>query len=180
MKRLLFTLALVGALSSCAGFFTVVTDPSAFSVPGKTSSPRAGQAIALLNGYDRETMKPVGDHVQFDYQQVTDTALGIMKRHLEKNGVSVTSAAPRKVTLKVVNARMYFMNIPFAERWRTNLDLEATFDDGTSASVHAENSASMAMGFRGNVAPQRSVEGAAMFAVTDLLNDRRFLSYANR
>jgi hypothetical protein len=177
MKRLLFALVLAGALSAC-GTVTVVTDPGAYSVPGNAASPREGTRIALLNAYPDETMKLISDRIQVDLRQVTDTAIHMMRRHLERKGVTVDPNAQKKVTLKIVNASMYYMAIPFAERWRTNLDLEATFADGTSASVRGENSAPAA--FRGQVVLQRSVEGATLFAVTDMLRDKRFQSYANR
>lgn len=177
MKRLLFALALAGALSAC-GTVTVVTDPGAYSVPASAYSPRAGQSIALLNAYSQDTTKLIADRIQVDLRQVTDTAIHMMRRHLERKGVNVDPNAPKKVTLKIVNANMYYMAIPFAERWRTNLDLEATFGDGTGASVRGENSAPAA--FRGQVVLQRSVEGATMFAVSDMLRDKRFQAYANR
>ena len=157
MKRLLVALALAGALAAC-GTVTVVTDPGAYSVPGNAASPREGTSIALLNAYPDQTMKLISDRIQVDLRQVTDTAIHIMRRHLEKKGVTVDPNASKKVTLKIVNANMYYMAIPFAERWRTNLDLEAAFGDGTGTSVHAENSAPVA--FRGQVVLQRSVEGA--------------------
>ena len=175
--RLLIALALASALAGC-GTFTVVTDPSAYQVPASAGSPRAGQSVALVNAYSQDTMKLVSDRIQLDLRQVTDSAIVMMRRHLERKGVTVDQDSPRKVTLKIVNVSMYYMAIPFAERWRTNLDLEAAFGDGTSTSVRGENSAPVA--FRGNVVLQRSVEGATMFAISDLLRDRRFLSYANR
>jgi hypothetical protein len=177
MKRLLFALALAATLSAC-GTVTVVTDPSAYSVPASAASPRSGQSVALLNAYSSDNVKLVASHIQVDLRQVTDTAVTMMRRHLEKKGVTVDQNAPKKVTLKVVNANMYYMAIPFAERWRTNLDLEATFGDGTSTSVHAENSAPVA--FRGQIVLQRSVEGATMFAVSDMLRDKRFQAYTDR
>ena len=177
MKRLLFALALAGALSAC-GTVHVVTDPGAYSVPSNAASPREGTRIALLNAYPDQTNKLIADRVQVDLRQVTDTAIHMMRRHLERKGVTVDANAPKKVTLKIVNANMYYMAIPFAERWRTNLDLEATFGDGTGTSVHAENSAPVA--FRGQVVLQRSVEGATMYAVSDMLRDKRFQSYTSR
>jgi hypothetical protein len=177
VKRLLFALALAGALSAC-GTITVVTDSGAYSVPGNAPTPPAGTSVALLNAYSQDAVKLVADRIQVDLRQVTDSAIRMMQRHLESNGVKVDQNAPKKVTLKVVNANMYFMAIPFAERWRTNLDLEAAFGDGTSTSVRAENSAPAA--FRGQVVLQRSVEGATMFAVRDMLRDKRFQAYTGR
>jgi len=177
MKRLFVALALAGALSAC-GTFTVVTDSGAYSVPGNAASPPAGTSIALLNAYTRDELRLVANRIQVDLRQVTDTAIRIMQRHLERNGVKVTADAQKKVTLKVVNATMYYVPIPFAERWRTNLDLEASFGDGSSASARGENSAPVA--FRGQVVLQRSVEGATMFAVSDMLRNQRFQAYTGR
>ena len=177
MKRLLFAAALAAVLSAC-GTVTVVTDPGAYSVPANAAAPREGKSVALLNAYSTDPMTLISDRIQVDLRQVTDTAIHMMRRHLEKKGVTVDPNASTKVTLKIVNANMYYMAIPFAERWRTNLDLEATFGDGTSTSVRAENSAPVA--FRGQVVLQRSVEGATMYAVSDMLRDKRFQAYTNR
>ncbi|HEX7742025.1 MAG TPA: hypothetical protein VF442_06280 [Sphingobium sp.] len=177
MKRLFLAFALAAALSAC-GTITVVTDSGAYSVPGNAATPPAGTSVALLNGYSQDAVKMVANRIQLDLRQVTDTAIRMMQRHLERNGVKVDQNAPKKVTLKVVNASMYYVPIPFAEKWRTNLDLEAVLGDGTSTSVRAENSAPVA--FRGQVVLQRSVEGATMFAVSDMLRDKRFQAYTGR
>jgi hypothetical protein len=174
MTRLFLVLALVGALAAC-GTVTIYTDPGAYSVRDDTAVIRADR-IALLNAYSEPTMFEVANRMQVDLRQVTDTAIAMMARQLRKDGVEIDASAEKKVTVKVTSAHMAYVAIPFAERWRTSLNMDAALGDGTSTSVRAENSAPIA--FRSN-AHNRSVEGAVLFAVTNLLNDRRFVAYAN-
>lgn len=176
MKRL-FILGLIALLAGC-GTYTVVPDPGAYSVRDQTMRLKRGTSIALLNGHPQQEMVMVADRMQVDARQVADTAISIMRRHLQRNGVTVDPNAPKKVTIRLASATMSYLAIPFAERWRTTLELEATMGDGRRASARGENNAPAA--FRGQLAIQRSLEGAVLFAVTELLDDPELEVYANR
>ena len=179
MHRLIL-LGMLVTLAGC-GTRTIVTDANMYSVNGPTASLRAGERVALVNGYAAETMTEIGEHGgnQFvvDLRQVTDTAIAMAARHLETMDIVIDPAAQKKVTLKVMNAQMRFQYIPFNSRLRTSLDLSAAFDDGTDAVVRAENAA-VVLGMADP--PKRSVEGATMFAVTNLMSDASFVSYLRR
>lgn len=180
MARLLAALAVVASLAGC-GTQTITTDANQYSIAGPTTPLRSGERVALVNGYAAETMKEIGEHGgnQFavDLRQVTDTAIAMAARHLQTMDVVVDPAAQKKVTLKVMDAEMRFQYIPFNSRLRTTLSLSAGFDDGTSALVRAENAA-VILGM--NNPHQRSVGGAAMFAVTNLMNDPGFVRYLSK
>lgn len=173
-------LSVLLALTGC-GTRTIITDANTYSVNGPTATLRAGERVALVNGYAAETMTEIGEHGgnQFvvDLRQVTDTAIAMASRHLETMDVVIDPAAQKKVTFKVMNAQMRFQYIPFNSRLRTSLDLSAGFHDGTDALVRAENAA-VVLGM-GDVA-KRSVEGATMFAVTNLMSDPGFVRYLGK
>ena len=180
MVRFILLFALATALAAC-GTQTIITDANTYSVTGSTTPLRSGERVALVNGYAADTMKEIGEHGgnQFvvDLRQVTDTAIAMAAGHLQTMDVVIDAAAQKKVTLKVMNAEMRFQYIPFNSRLRTNLSLSAGFDDGTDALVRAENAA-VILGMADPA--KRSVEGAAMFAVTNLLNNPAFVRYLTK
>jgi hypothetical protein len=95
----------------------------------------------------------------------------MMSRHLAKNGINVGSGE-KTVTVSVRDVRIELTPIPFAPRYQTVLGLEARLGDGTVLTIPAENSAPFE--------PNRSIDGALLFAVTALLNDAGFVGYVNR
>jgi len=179
MTRFILLLALV-ALAGC-GTQTITTDANTYSVTGPTTALRSGERVALVNGYSAETMSEIGEHGgnQFvvDLRQVTETAIAMAAKHLQTMDVVIDAGAQKKVTLKVMNATMRYQYIPFNSRLRTSLNLSAGFDDGGGALVRAENAAVI---LGGADPARRSVEGAAMFAVTNLMNEPNFVRYLTR
>lgn len=179
MFRLVLLLAVV-SLAGC-GARTIITDPNMYSVTGPTTALRSGERVALVNGYAAQTMTEIGEHggnqFMVDLRQVTDTAIAMAAKHLETMQVVIDAGAQKKVTLKVMNARMRYQYIPFNSRLRTNLDLSAGFDGGAVALVRAENAAVI---LGGSDPAKRSVEGATMFAVTSLMNDPDFVRYLSK
>ncbi len=109
-----------------------------------------------------------------------DSAINIMTRHLQKNGMTLDPSSLKKVTLKVLATSTHFLNIPFSQRYRGNSTLQAMFGDNQQAQVTGENAAFIPPFTPHTDARQRSVEGATMLAVTALLNDARFVGYLNR
>ena len=178
---LLALVALAGALAGCT--HTITTDADAFSVKGPTAPLASGARVALLNGYSSPAITKMASHGSDDFmvdlRQVTDTAIVMAGRHLQTIGVAVDAGAPKKVTMKVTNAEARFQFIPFASRFRTNIDLNAVFDDGAGASVRAESSAVHQMG-TGEEAIKRGTEAAAATAVTNLMNEPNFVRYLGK
>jgi hypothetical protein len=176
MLRLVLLLAVV-ALAGC-GTRTIITDANTYSVTGVTTSLRSGERVALVNGYAAESVVEIyeqgGNQFLVDLRQVTDTAIAMAAKQLGTMDVVVDPSAQKKVTLKVMNAQMRFQYAPFNSRLRTSLELSAGFAGGSGAVARAENSAVI---LGGNDPHKRSVEGATMFAVTNLMNDQNFVSY---
>ncbi|SRR5258706_15185164 len=166
---------IVAWLGGC-GTVTIGTNPNTFSVSDPTATLRAGQTLVLDNAYPGETKEIIRHDGRWDadMQKLTDTAIAILQRHLEKNGIGVASGAAKKVTLRVRNVVTVFKAIPFASRVNASLVLEARLGDGSTITTPAENGAPVYAG------TTRVVDGAILFAVTGLLNDTRFVDYVNR
>jgi len=152
----------------------IKSDPNMYTVKEGTKPLKPVQ-IAIVNGYAAETKGTVfeqaGTSWVVDYRQVTDTAVKIMTRHLEKSGLTVVPQAQKTVTLNVKNVVSALRGMGYGGI-RTTLELEAKYADGTSSLVPAEN-----------VSPAeaaRVMDGAVLFAVTSMLNNERFVNYVNR
>ena len=169
-----FVIAFIGTLAGC-GTTTMTANPNTFAVRGTTQTLRAPQTITLKNGYSSETkmiMRSVGGMIwDADMRQLTDVAIEMMSRHLAKNGINVGSGE-KTVTVSVRDVRADIIPIPFATRYQTVLGLEARLGDGTVSTIPAQNSSPGG--------PDRSIDGALLFAVTGLLNDAGFVGYVNR
>jgi hypothetical protein len=185
MKRLPHKI-LVGAyllLAGCAA--QVPTDPGAFDVkPDQLAHLRRGQAVSLVNGYPGEAKVSVrvfsenhhrgmGTWV-LDQQQLTETAIIMLTRALEKQEIQARDQAEKTITLRLrpVEAKMW--RPPFSPiiRWTAILALEARFGDGSTTSIEVQND-SPAGG-------QRVFDGAVLFTLNDLLKDEKFVAYMNR
>lgn len=172
-----FILALAAVLVGCTTQ-TIKANPNTFSVRETTQTLRAPQTITVKNGYGYSSpaKETIGSHGgatwDADMQQLTDTAISIMTRHLAKNGINVGLEGEKTVTLRVRDTRMEMTPIPFAPLFEVTLGLEAQLGDGTASMIPAKNNAPRA--------PGRAIDGALLFAVTGLLNDTGFVGYINR
>ena len=168
----LLAFAFVAFLSGC-GTINLKSDPNTFSVRENTKPLKPTQ-IALVNGYAAETKAIIyegrGTTLQVDQRQVTDSAIQIMTRHFEKNGIRVVPQAAKTVTLSVQNINQTLVGGGYGGM-RNQLALEAKYG-GTSSLVTGENVSPADAG--------RVMDGALLFAITKLLNEDRFVNYVNR
>jgi hypothetical protein len=176
--RFLCAIALV-ALAGCETTSTINTDANMYAVKEATMPLRAGERIGLVNGYSQEVKNEIGsqagNHFMLDLRQATDTAIAMMSQHLQTMGVTVDAGAPKKMTLRVTNAKTAFQLKPFTfdSRFRTSLNITAECEGGSNTTVFAENAAVVAPMVPHETVVKRGIEGATMFAVTKLLNDAR-------
>jgi hypothetical protein len=158
------------AAAAC-GPLTVQSDPDTFAVPAGTASQLRGpQTVALGNAYAAETrvtIYPGGPTWNADLKQYTDTAITMLGREMDKQGIKVASPAAKSVKLRV-------LNVQASPGWviRSSLEMEAEYGDGTKSMLRTENSSPSDA--------WRAVNGALMYAVARLLVDEAFLAYVNR
>ena len=180
-----FVLALA-ALAGCETTSTIATDASTYSVRETTRPLKSGERIGLVNGYSQETKTEIGsqagNHFVLDLRQATDTAIAMTSQHLQTMGVTADANAPKKMTLRVTNARTAFQLKPFTfdSRFRTSLNIAAECESGPNATFFAENAAVVAPMVPHETVVKRGIEGATMFAVTKLLNDPRVVDCINK
>lgn len=166
---------LVSAVAAC-GTILVQTDPDTFSVaPAAVSHLRGPQTVALINAYETPTevviFRKSGSSWNTDLKELTNTAIAMLGRAMEKQGIRVAPQADKTLTLRVhqVSIGMYGMNI--APQFPAKLVLEVRYLDGTKTSVEAMN-----------VAPYsqtRAIDGAVLFALNDLVRHEQFVAYIN-
>ena len=170
--RNLLAFALVALLSACT--MTATSDPETFSVRDNTK-PLKPTTVALVNAYAAETKVKIfegkGSTLNADLRQVTDSAIQVLRRHFEKNGIKVVPQAGKTVTLSVQNVTETLRGGGYGGI-HMQLALEARYANGTSSLVAAENTSPADAG--------RVLDGALLFAITKLLNDERFVAYVNR
>jgi hypothetical protein len=171
----IFAALLAMALAGC-GPLRVATDPNTFSVePGSVAHLRAEQAVALKNGFPAavEVRMPQGSGVTWsaDLRELTETAIAMLGKALEKQGIRVVPEAEKTVTLRVANLQAGMYGVMIHPRVRATLVLEAQYPDGTATSVHALNTSPMG-------AP-RAIDGAVLFALNDLVRHEQFVAYVN-
>jgi hypothetical protein len=162
-------LAAAGALASgCA--LEIPTSPDTFSVePERLAHLRQPQPVEIVNGYSGPSTIEIRQSPHtliIDRAQLTGTAIAMLRRAMEKHGISAAPGAAKKITLRIVQAAV--VSAPSAPAQAV---LEAQFGDGTSTTVAASN--------RGFSAP-RALDGAVLFALNQLLVDQRFVDYLNR
>lgn len=176
--------ALAGAstaliLAGCAISVEIPTDPDTFSVETKAVAHlRPAQAVALINGYETEAKEefksdPFVTWV-FDARRLTDTVITMLRRPMEKHGMTLDARAGKSVTLRLYGMRGNVFTMPPIPYAHVNahLSLEAQFGDGTRAVIEASNGAP--------ISHQRAFDGAALFALYKLLVDPNFVAYMNR
>lgn len=165
----------LAALAGC-GPLAVATDPNTFNIePAAVAHLRAQQTVALKNGYSASApvSMPQGSGVTWtsDLQQLTETAIAMLGRALEKQGIRLAPEAEKTITLRVQELRAGMYGVMIHPRVRATLVLDALYPDGTRTSVHALNTSPMG-------AP-RAIDGAVLFALNDLLRHEQFVAYVN-
>ena len=166
---------ITGALAGCA--IDVPTDPQAFNIePASMSQLRASkQTVALQNGYPGETKQQfkVGPHTWIvDAKQLTDTAIAMLGRGLEKRGFTPAPQGEKTITLRVIAQSASVQTFPGFAQTRVRVSLDAFSGDGTRVRVDADNMSPYS--------GQRAFDGAVLFALNKVLADEKFVAYLNR
>jgi hypothetical protein len=176
MRHFLRTSAalLAAMLAGCA--LDIPTDPERFPVEqNRVSHLRAAQTVGLSNGYatDAKAELKMGPHTWvLDQKKMTDTAIVMLRRPLEKHGVTAGAPAGKTITLRlrVLSARLHGMAPVVQTNARVALD--AQFGDSTSTSAQGDNTSPWGA--------DRAFDGAILFALNQLLIDQKFVDYMNR
>lgn len=166
---------LLGAtLAGCT--MEVVSNPDTFKVePTRLSHLRQPQAVALKNMYASETKAQVRIHPHdfvFELKQLTDTAIVMLARSMDKHGIGVSEQAEKVVTLRVRVLGMRVRAIPPYSETVIGMQLDARFGDGMNTSVRADGNSPLG--------GERAASAAVLFALYKLLTDEKFVAYMNR
>jgi len=175
--------ALIGISSECAAQvrpFRVNSIPTSVSVPdGAAQRLRGGQQIAIKNAYDAPTKLIVGtvrnplmghpSVLEADLHEFTDTAISVLERRMEKDGITMDAEAKKSITLRV--RRMSATN-PYGNA-RVSVTLEAALGNGTKTTYQRDHETAW-------VGWSPAFDGAVLKAVIALLHDVEFLAYVDR
>jgi hypothetical protein len=178
MRPGLFGAVFLAAMAAGCGAIDVPTSPDTFPVdPGGAAHIRGPQTIALKNAYTAASPRAIaagkGQTWTVDQKQMTDTAITMLARAVEKQGIKTQGPAEKSITLEV-RAQHGFIHqrtMSFVAQANVTIWLVATFGDGSSTTVPMDNNSPMG--------PQRAFEGALMFAINKLFLDPKFLAYVN-
>lgn len=173
MTRALLLLCAVW-LSACGPMvWDVPTDPESFAIePAAVSHLPRTPRLMFDNGYGKGegklTINPPHGRAQYVFEQrdMTDTAIAVLRRAMEKHGISVAPQASKRITLRVHSLGMGFQMMAGTT---AHLVLDARLGDGTTLSIPAVN--------RSPASPQRAFDGAILFALNKLVLDQRFVAY---
>jgi len=159
-------------LSACGMMITVPTNPDNYSIdPKAVANLRTSQAVALKNAYPEETnanMPMRHNTLVVEQKKLTDTAIVMLRRALEKQGITTSESAGKTITLRV-RAQGYRMQ---TFRWTGQVILEAALGDG--AVISYPNESLSPKGW------ENAFDGAVLFALNDLLADDKLVAYINR
>ena len=170
MRSILASGALAALVSGCA--LEIATDPDTFSLDdGRLTHLKTTTPVVLQNRYNgpNNAELKMGPHTWvIDQHQLTNTAIAILKRGMEKQGLAVAPAGERTVTLRVsvLGARVQGM-APVVQT-NARVSLEAELADGTSLRFLGDNTSPWG-------AP-RAFDGAVLFALNQLLIDPKFVA----
>jgi len=168
----LVVLAVVLGSAACA--HDIPSDPTRYELETNAlSSVRATRQVALSNAYPEEananvTFKLRGNTLVFDQKRLTDTAVAMLGRAMEKQNIGIAADATKTVALRVRVTGYRFQVF----RWTGRIILEARFGDGTSTSIPSENLSGLGW--------EQAFDGAVLFALKDLAEDEKFLAYLNQ
>lgn len=159
------------ALSGCGMMISVPTNPDNYSIdPKAVAQLRAPQSVALENAYPVElpaAMPMRNNTLVVEQQKLTETAIVMLSRALEKQGIAVSPQGDKTITLRV-RAQGYRMQM---FRWTGQVILETKLGDGTIISYPNESLSPKGW--------ENAFDGAVLFALNDLLSDDRFVAYVN-
>jgi hypothetical protein len=159
------------ALFACGCTTTVRTSPDSLSIGPAAVSHLPPRVVALANGYPSEVQQKFSTPpytLIIEQKQMTDTAIEMLRRALEKNPGARGRGPAKKVVLKVRSPRA-------AGPYPTPgvaITLDAQFGDGSQASV-------IGNGYSARGA-DRSFEAALLNALNRLLGDAHFIAYMKR
>jgi hypothetical protein len=167
-------LLLAATLAGCGG--EIVTRPEAFPIePGRVAHLRAPQAFALSNGLQAPVKHQIrNDSItwEVDARQLTDTAIVMLSRALEQQGIKPAPQAKSAILRVEVRGGMgMFVPVPTVAA-SARILLHADFGDGTRALLDGEGGSGFGM--------QPAFEGAIRAALNRLLIDPTFIAYMNR
>jgi|SRR4051812_45549450 hypothetical protein len=161
--------AMATALQGCST--RIQSDPTSFDVP-PDSGPglRGPQRVALKNAYETETlvvvMRSGQSKAEADLRQFTGTALRMLERRLQRDGIVADPLAPKTISLRVRDMSV----IPSAFIVRVVLTVEAEFGNARRT-FRARD---------GSPDAQRALDSAIALALAELVNDEQFVAYVNR
>jgi hypothetical protein len=174
---LLSVAALAGAtLAGCVGG-EIITNPDALPVePFRLAQLRAPQAVTLNNGLTSPAKYQIRNQStiwEVDARQLTDTAVVMLRRALEKQGIRAAPQAEKTAAfrIQVRGGMAMFVPIPTVAA-SARLTLHADFGDGTATLVEGESGSGFGV--------QNAFEGAIQNALQRLLIDPTFVAYMNR
>lgn len=163
----------VATLAGCA--VDMASNPNRYSLePGVVEHLQKSQAIALKNAYTSESKAPIrmgGTTLTFDRKEMTDTAVAMLSRALEKQGIANAETAEKTVTLRIRLASLRVHGFAPVPQRTGRLFLDFRLGDGTTGTLEAENSSPADF--------DRVLDGAILFALRDLVKDERFVAYMN-
>ncbi len=157
------------ALGGCASPNASVGDRFELE-PADVSGLRAVEPVALRNGYTYASTHVVNQYVTLDEREFTVSAIAMLSRALERQGVRVVPNAKKHVTLRVHMDR-HVLRMPhvFAPQYYATITLEATLGDGTKLE---ENAQDMSPGGWG-----RATDAASLLALKYLVKNDKFAAY---
>ncbi|HWM44853.1 MAG TPA: hypothetical protein VNP36_20635 [Burkholderiales bacterium] len=166
---------LIAALAGCGG--EIVTSPDALSIePFRVKELRAPQSVALNNALTspvKHQIKTPDITWEVDARQLTDTAIVMLRRALERQGIKAAPQAGKSVAFRVEVRGGMGMFVPAPTVVASaRLTLHADLGDGTTTRVDGEGGSAFGM--------QGAFEGAIQNALHRLLIDPAFLVYMNR
>jgi hypothetical protein len=166
MRCLLWLFVLL--LGACT--VAVPTKPDNYDIaPKATAHLRSPQSVSLVNGYDAESNVQFrlrgGGTLVFERRQLTQTAIAMLTRALEKQGISVTPQAPKTITLQVQPQGLVFQYFRYTGR----ITLVARLGDAGEVHIPQENLSPMGW--------TNAFDGAVLFALNDLLEHENFVAY---
>ena len=169
----LTTTLLAFGLGACVNI--VETNPDNYSIETAAVAPLRGpHSVALKNAYDayREVNADMpmrgGHRLVVEQKNLTNTAIVMLKRAFEKQGIRIAEDAEKAVTLRV-RATGYAQTLVGITG---KILLQAELGDGTVISYPNENFSP-----RG---PEHAFDGAVLFALKELVADERFIAYVKR
>lgn len=167
--------ACMGALlAACTA--NITASPDTFNLEQeRVSHLRRPQVVQLTNAHSGELKQQLRLNKStwvFDQKQLTETAIAMLGRALEKHGVSNAPGAPKSVQL---NAQVLGVGMrviaPYTDT-RIRMRLNALFGDGTTTAVQVEGDSPWGA--------DRAASAAVLFALNQLLVDEKFIAYMNK